>query len=189
MRVALTFGYFGMLRQSNLAPSAGSRFDATRHTCRGDVTRAAPGLVILLKWTKTLQSSDKSHLLPLPTIPHHTADPVAAYKALVKASPTLSANQPLLTISSPKGLRVITARLLASALKEMLRALGLDSGNYSLHSLRRGGATSSYLGGVDPLLVQRHGTWSSNSFWDYITAPVVASSPVAAALAATVAAV
>jgi hypothetical protein len=43
------------LRQSNLAPKTAAAFDIRRNTCRGDVICHPPGLVILLKWTKTLQ--------------------------------------------------------------------------------------------------------------------------------------
>jgi anti-sigma-K factor RskA len=45
----------------------------------------------------------------------------------------------------------------------------------------------SYSEGVDQLDIKRHGNWSSDPFWHYITSPFVASSPVASALAAAVA--
>jgi hypothetical protein len=35
MKVAITFGFYGMLRQSNLAPRQAADFDLSRHTCRG----------------------------------------------------------------------------------------------------------------------------------------------------------
>ena len=88
MKVALTFGYFAMLRQSNLAPPSLAKFDPSRHTCRGDVMAASPGLVLLLRWTKTLQSMDNLPLVPLPRLQQHPADPVAAYEELLAASPT-----------------------------------------------------------------------------------------------------
>lgn len=37
LKCALLFGFFGLLRQSNLAPRSPSLFDPTRHTCRGDL--------------------------------------------------------------------------------------------------------------------------------------------------------
>jgi hypothetical protein len=49
MRVAITFAYFGMLRQSNLATAHGLDWDITRHMSRGDVTIAPPGLVLNIK--------------------------------------------------------------------------------------------------------------------------------------------
>ena len=44
MRVCLIFGFLAMLRQSNLAPPSPSAFDPPRHTCRGDIVQAPPGL-------------------------------------------------------------------------------------------------------------------------------------------------
>ena len=40
MWVALTIGFFGMLCQSNLAPSSPAHFDRSRHTCQGDIIQA-----------------------------------------------------------------------------------------------------------------------------------------------------
>ena len=42
MWVCLTLGFFGMLRQSNLAPPSRGQFDPSRHTCRADVIQAPP---------------------------------------------------------------------------------------------------------------------------------------------------
>ena len=69
----------------------------------------------------------------------------------------------------------------------MLKGLGADPALYSLHSLQRGRATTAFRAGVSALDIKRHGNWASDAFWGYITAPVVASSPVALALAHSVA--
>jgi hypothetical protein len=185
MKVALTFGYFAMLRQSNLAPPTPAKFDPSRHTCRGDVMAASPGLVLLLRWTKTIQTMDNLPLVPLPHLHQHPADPVAAYHQLLASSPTLHEDQPLLTVQEQGVPVIVTSTTLSQTLKTLLTALDMDPSSYSLHSLRRGGATTAYLAGVDQLHVKRHGTWKSGAFWDYVTSPLVADSPVAAALAAS----
>ena len=188
MRVALTFGFFGMLRQSNLAPYTQEQFDPSRHTCRGDVMEAAPGLVSFIKWAKNMQDMERLPLLPIPHLPGQDTDPVQAYRDLLLDSPTQHPNQPLLTLDTPAGPKAITTTLLSETFQAMIAAMHLDTAMYSLHSLRRGGATAAYMAGVDKLHVKRHGNWSSNAFWGYIAAPVVAKSPVAAALAASVSA-
>ncbi len=189
MRTALTFGFFGMLRQSNLAPPSAAEFDSSRHTCRGDVMRAAPGLIIWVKWSKTQQAAGTSSVLPLPLLAGHPADPVAAHEALLRASPTKGDNQPLLTYKTTTGTTaVVTIPKLAQALSDMLEVLDLPTTRYSLHSLRRGGATAAYKEGVTPEAVKRHGHWTSSAFWGYISAPAAANSTVAAALGAAVAA-
>ena len=65
----------------------------------------------------------------------------------------------------------------------MTKALGLDPGLYSLHSLRRGGAALPYRAGVDILEVKQHGLWASDAFWADITSLCVVTSLVACVLA------
>ncbi len=149
--------------------------------------RAAPGLIIWVKWSKTQQAAGTSSVLPLPSLPGHAADPVAAHQALLQASPTTGDNQPLLTYQNSTGdTTVVTIPKLTRALSDMLEALGLPPTRYSLHSLRRGGATAAYKGGVTPEAVKRHGHWTSSAFWGYISAPAAANSTVAAALGSAV---
>ena len=185
MKVAITFGFYGMLRQSNLAPRQAADFDRLRHTCRGDVIHSPPGLVVVVKWAKAQQTMDNIPLVPLPTVHGSPTDPVAAFDALQRVQPALHQDQPLLSIPSSKGYTVVTSAQLATCLAELLRSLQLDPTNFSLHSLRRGGATTAYRAGADQLAVKRHGQWRSDAFWVYITSPLVAQSSVARALAAS----
>ena len=80
-------------------------------------------------WTKTQQWA---------TMPGHPANHMAAYKQLLQASPTKTANQPLLTLVKNGQLQAVMVTMLARALSLMLQAQGLDTGLYSLHSLHRG---------------------------------------------------
>ena len=184
LKVALTFGYFGMLRQSNLAPRRASQFDKSRHTCRGDIILAPPGVIVVVKWSKAQQTVDNIPLVPLPRVPRAQTDPVAAYHQLTALHPTGHPDQPLLTLPGKRGYVVVTTAQLAWALRQLIMALQLDPKDYSLHSLRRGGATTAYRAGVDELSVKKHGHWRSDAFWSYITTPLVVSSPVPRALAA-----
>jgi hypothetical protein len=181
-KVAITFAFYGMLRQSNIAPAAEQKFDPSRHTCRGDVILAPPGVVLLIKWSKTDQCFGSVPLVPLPHVPESPADPVQAYRDLLDLAPTVHPDQPLLTVPGRKAARIITTSQLTTALKEMLTALGKDAGLFSMRSFRRGGATSAYHAGVNCLAVKRHGNWRSDAFWAYVTAPHVTKSAVASAL-------
>ena len=49
MKVCLTYGFLGMLRQNNLGPLSANTVDATRHTCRGDVLIVPPGLLLIVR--------------------------------------------------------------------------------------------------------------------------------------------
>ena len=175
-KVAFLLAFYGFLRQSNLAPHCRNGFNASRHTTRGDILIQAPGLVVLLKWTKTHQATQTPTAIPIPTIPGHALDPVAAYQAMVARVPTWHPSDPL-----PRG-RVLTTRQLQTCLHAILSGLGYNVDLYSLHSLRRGGATSSARAGVNYLHIIRHGTWRSTAFWTYIANHIVTDSPVASAL-------
>lgn len=177
-KCAFLLAFYGFLRQSNLAPNS-SVFDVTRHTSRDDVYFLPPGLIVYLKWTKSRQAPGPAAAVPLPAIPGHPLDPVRAYRNMLACAPTPRRQAPLLFY--PSG-RLVTTRHLQTALRAILTALGFPAQLYSLHSLRRGGATTSVRAGADYLDVKRHGTWRSDSFWDYIASHVPESSPVAAAL-------
>ena len=187
VKLAILLGFFGMLRVSNLAPASPAVFDCTRDITRQDVFVKPPGLVVSLKWTKTIQVMQESPLIPIPAVPHSIVDPVQAFKQLVTHTPTKSVKQPLLTYQVNKTMHVLSAPLLNSILAELITEVGLDHQDYSFHSLRRGGATTAYKAGVSISKVMKHGTWkNTSSFWKYITNKAVLASPVAAALAAAV---
>ena len=180
LKFAFIISFFGFLRQSNVAPKSKQEFDTTRHSCRRDIVVAKPGLLVTLKWTKTIQSLGTPTVIPIPEIAGNALDPVTAYQCMLRAVPTSSPTDPLLML--PGG-RMLTSRDLARALRTILTRLGVCASNYSLHSLRRGGASCSYRAGCSYIDIKRHGTWASNSFWTYVSSPAVERSPVAAALA------
>jgi hypothetical protein len=110
-------------------------------------------------------------------------DPVAAYRHLLHITPTRHPEDPLLLLPSKHGRRVVTIYTLRTAFAHLLQMAGLSLTNYTLHSLRRGGATQSFHAGVHQMDVKCHGMWASDTFWGYITSSVVAQSPVATSLA------
>ena len=184
LKCAILLGYFGFLRQSNLAPASHHAFDPTRHTCRADVIyHPPPGLVIILKWTKTMQSSSRTHLVPIPAISHHPLCPVQAFRDMDTALPAPAPNSPLLLLTDRQN-RLVPLGLdkLNKAFKVLISSAGYSSDQYSFHSLRRSGATTSYHAGIDFTHIKRHGAWNSDAFWEYISADAT-QSPVPKALA------
>lgn len=103
---------------------------------------------------------------------------------MVAAFPTTSSNAPLLQVRTSHGCVVpLTIHGLRQSFHTLMDCLGYPAAAYSLHSLRRGGATAAFRAGVDFIHIKRHGTWTSDAFWDYIVTDSVNSSPVAHALA------
>ena len=185
LKVAMTFAFYGMLRQSNLAPRTAGAFDVTRHTTRRDVQLTPPGVCIALKWSKTMQTVGHGDNIPLPTITGHVTDPVAAYSRMIAALPTRHPTEPLLTLPGKGARKTVTTALLSKGLAILLECIDIDPHLYSLHSFRRGGATAAFNAGVNVLDLKRHGTWRSDAFTAYVTPPCPENSRVAAALASS----
>lgn len=180
LRCAFTFGFFAFLRQSNLAPRTRAQFDSTRHTTRGDVSQATPGLILHLKWSKNRQHPEEATDVPLPTVNNALVCPLQCFRDMCRRIPATDSS-PLLCWSDNSP---VTSTWVVKQLQQLLRGLGIDPDRYSLHSLRRGGATCAYRAGVDFLHIQRHGGWRSDAFWVYLASENPAASPVASALAA-----
>ena len=167
LKAAFTLLYFTFVRQSNIAPRKSELFDPTCHLARGDIFFSPPGYIVLIKWTKTLQSG-KYALLPVPEI-NHIHCPVAALKNMMsKHPPKAKSNSPLFILPKNKN-KSITVSYLSDALGIILQSLNIPAQLYSLHSFRRGGATAVFQAGVHYTKVKHHGLWSSDCFWQYIT--------------------
>ena len=87
MIVCLIVALFRMLRQ----PSTKICWEIWPLMARwGDIIMAPPGVLMVVRWTKTLQCVGSSPLLPIAAVYGHLTDPVAAYQELLATSPTIS---------------------------------------------------------------------------------------------------
>ncbi len=179
LKVAITFCFYGMVRQSNVAPRLSHQYDSNKHTSRGCISFQQPGLVLSLPWTKTRQAGGKPLEIPLPNMSDKSICPVQAYKQLCKIQPTKSHNQPLLAAKSGKSL---SYRLLNKWFKQALTMADLPTATISLHSLHRSSATIMAHAGVNLAHVKCHGDWKSSAFWVYISAQKPAQSVVASTM-------
>ena len=79
--------FFSFLRISNLVPHKISAFSPLEQLTRGDVFFASPGLHVLVKWSKTMQTRDSVKILKLPFLSHSPLCPVTAVKNLLMLTP------------------------------------------------------------------------------------------------------
>jgi integrase len=135
-RVAILFGFFGMLRISNVTSSSIKYFDKSRHLCRGDVTHLDSAISIALKWSKTYQQAS---VVNLPLIPSSLLCPVQAYNTLITTFP-LQPNQPLLAYSVSNKLIIFSKSTLQNMLKIAVKKANLHP-QITFHSLRRSSAS------------------------------------------------
>lgn len=62
---ALLVGFYLFLRKSNLVPENKSSFDPQKQLTRGDVQIGKNMVLVVIKWSKTIQYKEKELLLPL----------------------------------------------------------------------------------------------------------------------------
>ncbi len=164
IKSAVLIGFYGFLRASNLCPTDARAFDHTRHFTREDVIVTKAGLKLRLKWAKNLQSSIQPHIIPIPAVTPAQVDPLTTFIRMCTAVPAHH-KKPLFMLNQHLPLTVSKLRSVFALLCEQI---GINPQEYSLHSLRRGGATQAYSQGAQLLDIQRHGAWSSTAFYDYV---------------------
>ncbi len=178
IKCALLLGFNGFLRASNLCTPDAQKFDVHRHFARKDVVNTPQGLLITLKWAKNMQNNMQPNHIPIPAVQPAVIDPVTTFNHMCKIIPA-PADGPLLVLPNS---RPLTINKLRSTFKLLCKQIGCDHQLYSIHSLRRGGASHAHVHGAHHLDIQRHGAWSSTSYQDYIMHHNQQDSPVCSAL-------
>ena len=168
--------FHGFFRISNLLPPSQQKFNPLHHLARGDVIFAHPGSHIIIKWSKTLQSSKSCKIIKLPTIPNSILCPTSALQQFVTAYPTPN-NQPFFSVPSNQTLTSITQKQARTTLSTILTHIGLNSTQYSFHTFRHSGATLAFQLGVPLQDIQAHGTWASQAVWHYTSTATSSNIP------------
>ena len=168
---AILIMFFAFLRRSNIAPKSAKSFDKHRNLLRQDIIANDSGLEVIVRWSKTIQCSERVLSIPLVAIPSSPLCPVTAYKAMLRKIPA-SPKQPAFVVHDSHGRCLpLTQSQLTKRFDELISILDLDSKVYSLHSLRRGGATFARLSGASIDAIKTHGDWKSNAVELYIKIP------------------
>ncbi len=98
-RSVYLIAFFSFERRSNLVPDSASSIDKHRHLCRGDLFLENGYLIILIKWSKTLQCHERVVTVPLAAIPNHPLCPVTAYQDMVAAIPCRGRQRPAVPVA------------------------------------------------------------------------------------------
>lgn len=167
--VAALLLFMTNFRQSNLAPRAIKDFDSTRHLTRADIRLRSRSLEVYQKWSKTQQQVSFGRWIPVPRLEVNNICLYVAMRRLIVASPTIAKSQPLLTFDDGKPM---TISFIARSFKLAVKQAGLAQLNFTLHSLRRGGACFLQKQGVKVADIASHGGWRSNAVYRYIHNPL-----------------
>lgn len=94
--------------------------------------------------------------------------PITWLKTMINMVPALP-QDPAFTVFNAQGARVpLTYRQLSDQLKKWIAQIGLPSHKFSLHGLRRGGATFAFESDLATQSIMVIGDWASDSFRRYI---------------------
>ena len=159
--------FFCMLRKSNLVPVHASSFDSNMHFTRSDFTILNNYLLVHIKWSKTVQTSDRKFDIPLPSIQHSPLCPVKAFTRMVKMLPAPS-SAPAFFLPSHHSYKSITYRQYHLLFRYLVSKTGRDPKMFSSHSFRRGGATWAFRCNVPSDLIKTHGDWRSDAYQKYL---------------------
>jgi hypothetical protein len=68
---------------------------------------------------------------------------------------------------------MVTIPMLTHQFQQLINSLRLPSSTYTLHSLRKGGATFCHEVGVPLDHIKSHGTWESDTVWTYLNPDII----------------
>lgn len=164
---AILLGFYMFLRRSNLFPETVDGFNEEQHLTRSDIRLGKYLAVVEIRWSKTLQYKQKQLLLPLIPCKHAEICPVYWLRHmlnLVRAGP----GAPLFSVPSGEGVKPLTCDQAQNLLRKWVTMVHVDPIPYSLHCLRRGGATWAIEAGLVGTEIKVMGDWASDSYMRYI---------------------
>ena len=135
--------FYSFLRLSNLVPHSVQQFSALKHLARGDVIFHPTKVVILLKWSKTMQNNNDIKLINIPRIPNFTICPVMALSNLLAITPKGS-NLPLFQYKLSGTWVPLTDNRVRRHFALILAKLNLADSGFTFHTFRHSGATFAF---------------------------------------------
>ena len=159
--------FFVFFRISNLAPHSLTSFDPSRHLTLCDITFKSDCMHIAVKWSKTLQTRDRIHMVTLPRLHGSLLCAVKALKTIIRVY-NPNPHSPIFQRNTSAGLVVVTDSKIRKILSKLTRRLGFPPGHFTFHTFRRSGATLAFNSHVPIQQIKHHGSWTSDCVWRYI---------------------
>ena len=163
---AVTLGFFGLLRRSNICPPSPGLFDPTKHLRRQDVSLDQNGVVLKLQWSKTNQHKQSVFEIPIAYSGSKEMDPPSLFGMFSERCPVLPGD-PCFSFYHSGTHYILTHKDLSNMLSDFLQAIGVNSEGITTHSIRKGGTCLLHRAGMIPAL-KEHGTWTSEAYKSYL---------------------
>ena len=133
----------------------------------GDLIFSDQAIVVVVKWSKTLQDRAKVATISISALGQSKLCPWRALKDMFNHI-ALDQDFPLFQVPSRDGVIPLTDSVARKHLKDVSRLLGFPK-TFTFYDFRRGGATWAFRHGVPLQDIQAQGTWSSSCVWRYIS--------------------
>lgn len=165
--------FFGFFRKANVLVGP-KGFSPDIHLTRADIHLHNGGIIIHIKWSKTIQFRERVLRVPLPCKPDHPLCPSTAVLRALAYTNGADPRGPAFVIPNTTSSTPLTQSAFTSTLKGHLAGMGLDKTIYSGHSFRRGGATWAFSCGLPGETIQLMGDWASDCYKRYLDVPMSA---------------
>ena len=162
-------GFYMFLRKSNLVPDTMDSFDINQQLCRADINLLGleKAMMIEIRWSKTIQFKQKILRVPVLPVKNKAICPVFWVHYMIHKIPA-APQLPALSISTGKKNLALSANQMIYRLRKWLLLIGQDATIYSLHSLRRRGATFAYQSNMEGEMIKLLGDWASDTYKRYV---------------------
>ena len=121
---AASLNTYGLLRILSTVNTSSTISICLPNLSHGDVVWGPPGAHIITKCSKNMQVSGQVHVVQLPTLEDSSICPVTALRSIVSTNPD-HADQPLFTVATQSGPRILTASKVRSAFRSLVQDIGL----------------------------------------------------------------
>ena len=127
-------------------------------------------ILVQLKWTKTMQKPKQKPIrLPLLPLVSKQICPIHWIKHMIALTPGTPTDPLFLTLDRfGKKLQPLTYRQVMQYLKMWMEEITGSSDGWSMHSLRRGGATWCFNIDIATEAIRMMGTWASDAYKRYL---------------------
>ena len=167
--IGLLLGFYMFLRKSNLVPDTMDEFNSSQQFCRADVNLLGleKPMMIEIRWSKTIQFKQKILRLPVMPAKNKAICPVFWMYYMINVIPA-GPLDPVLSLGNASKQLSLSANQLIYRFRKWLLLVGEDPSLYTLHSLRRGGATFAYQSNIESEMIKLLGDWASDAYKRYI---------------------
>ena len=160
-----------MFRKSNLLPVSQSSFDPNRQLTEADFVFESWGVLVHMKWSKTIQFREKAVQIPFSYVPHSPLCPVQAIRHAFSFLPSDKDCSQAFNYLDTQTLQPVcfTYAKFLKFLRTCLMNIGSDPTSYAGHSFRCGGASFAFQSGIPVEMIKFLGDWKSDAVLLYLT--------------------